>query len=93
MKFPTYSEVKKFDETYGTKWLASIEEMCRLHTRKGEPGPYYQFRTDWINKGLLFALAQTLEYVGYGYADAMVFKDVGSVLGLMLKDFESKGVY
>jgi len=90
MRLPTFNDIKDFDIKYNTTYIKDIEYMLRLHTKSGEVGPYMQFRTDWVTQGLSFAVSQTLRYVGYGYVDAMVFKNVGSVVGLMLKDFRSK---
>ena len=45
---------------------------------------------DWISGGLRYAVIQTLKYVGFGYTNAMVFRDIGEVIGRL---FESLGGY
>ena len=49
-----------------------------------------QFRTDWITEGLRYAVLQTLRYVGYGYETAWIFKDIGDVVGRMLRAVTSE---
>ena len=86
MREPSYAAVKNFCIATGKLWLNTIELECRRHTPDDRLGPYLQFRTDWINEGLLYALQQTLRYVGFGYVDYMIFKDLGRVIGKMLVD-------
>lgn len=81
-----YNTVKQHET--GAYWLSRIESVCRSHTPDGRIGPYLQFRTDWINEGIQHALQQTLRYVGYGYKDFMIFKDLGRVIGEMLSSIE-----
>jgi len=81
-----YQYVKNTDAA----WLTKIEQVCRDHTSDNRTGPYMQFRTDWINDGIMHALQQTLRYVGYGYEDAMIFKDLGKVIGEMIRTLNDK---
>ena len=80
----------QYVKTTNANWLTRIEKVCRDHTADNRAGPYMQFRTDWINEGLTYALRQTLRYVGYGYEDEMVFKDLGQVIGEMIRSLEKE---
>jgi len=86
---PTYYDVKKLDDTTGSKWLVELGRVCKGNAIPGRfPGVFYQFRTDWINGGLKYAVSQTLRYVGFGYKNGMVFREVGEVIGEMLSALE-----
>lgn len=85
-----YNDFRRFD-TSGL-WESRIEEVCREHTRDGGPGPFLQFRVDWINGGLLYALTQTIQYVGFGYNNAMIFKELGRVLGEIIEAFNKREI-
>lgn len=90
MMFPTYSDIKGYDQAHGTDWIGSVRSVCERHSVSGQDvGAFSQFRTDWISGGLRHAVLQTLRYVGFGYEDAMVFKDVGDVVGRMFEAIES----
>jgi hypothetical protein len=89
---PHYRDVKKYDEENQATWLKKIETVCREHAIRGDVGPYLQFRTDWINNDLRFAMRQTLRYVGFGYKNDLIFKAVGVVISDMLTELESKGI-
>lgn len=91
MRVPTYGDIKGYDQAHGTNWIGSIRSVCERNAVSGQSvGVFNQFRTDWISHGLRFAVLQTLRYVGYGYKDAMIFKDVGGVVGRMLGAIESE---
>jgi len=82
---PSLTEVKQHDEDYGASFLSELEAMCHSHAIPGqERGVWLQFKTDWVHSGIKYALQQTLRYVGYGYSDAMVFKELGVVIWKML---------
>lgn len=84
---PPYRDVKQYDEVHKTDWLGRIEQVCTQYAAPGHGiGVYCQFRTDWITQGLLYAVSQTLRYVGFGYRDAMIFKNIGLVVYAMLQE-------
>jgi hypothetical protein len=66
--------------------MRDIENVCARHAeRERRPsGVFLQFRTDWTVDGLVYALRQTLRYVGFGYRDKRVFYDLGAVIGKMV---------
>lgn len=90
MRTPTFHDIKGYDESHGTNWLGIMQDTCKRHAAPNQAlGVFLQFRTDWITGGLRYAVLQTLRYVGYGYETALVFKDIGNVVGRMLAAIES----
>lgn len=85
MRSPSYHDIKGYDQVHGTDWIGSIRSACERHAQSGQSQVFMQFRTDWVSEGLRFAVLQTLRYVGYGYKDAMIFKDIGDVVGRMVR--------
>jgi len=85
----SYHDVKQYVATSKINWLERISEECKLHTSDNREGPYLQFRTDWISQDITYALRQTLRYVGFGYVDHTIFKDLGKVIQFMLDDMEN----
>ena len=79
------TEVKQYDKDHGTGYLSELEVMCHKYAIPGQgQGVWLQFKTDWVQGGIKYALRQTLRYVDYGYADAMVFKELGVVIWKIL---------
>jgi len=89
MRLPSYYDIKGYDQSHETDWIGAIRRVCERHAQLAQSQVFIQFRTDWVSEGLRFAVLQTLRYAGYGYKDAMVFKDVGEVVGHMIRAFES----
>lgn len=90
MRTPTYHDIKGYDQVHGTNWIGAIREVCEKHAIVGQnAGVFAQFKTDWISGGIGHAVVQTLQYVGFGYEDFMIFKDVGAVVGRMFEAIES----
>ena len=91
MRTPSYHDIREYDKVHDTNWIGAIREVCQKHEAPGRTSSCFdQFKTDWISAGLRYAVIQTLRYVGFGYTSAMVFKDVGEVIGRL---FESLGGY
>lgn len=90
MRVPTYGDIKGYDQAHGTDWIGSIRSVCERNAIPGRSaGVSNQFRTDWISHGLRFAVLQTLRYIDHGYESAMIFYDIGGVVGRMLRAIES----
>lgn len=90
MRSPSYHDIQGYDQAHGTNWIRAIRSVCEECATPGRSqGVFLQFRTDWISEGLRFAVLQTLRYVGYGYKDAMIFKNIGDIVGRMYRDIES----
>ena len=90
MKLPTFHDIQRYDQAHETDWLGAIRATCKNHSTGQTLGGFFQFRTDWITEGLRYAVLQTLRYVGYGYETAWIFKDIGDVVGRMLRAVTSE---
>jgi hypothetical protein len=91
MRLPSYNDIRSYDKLYNSNWIGEFEKICKRHAKLGqEAGVFAQFRTDWVSEDIRYAMQQTLKYIGYGYKSAMIFKDVGEVIGNMLKELDSK---
>jgi len=78
-------EVKRYDEDHDTNFLSELEAVCRKYAIPGQgPGVWAQLKTDWVNRGMDYALNQTLRYDGYGYSSGRVYRDLGIVLWKIL---------
>lgn len=85
-----YTEIKQFDKEHGTDFIAQIELVCADHaTAKLAHGVFCQLRTDWTLQGVTYALRQTLRYIGYGYDDPMIFKNLGAVVSRIFSEMDS----
>lgn len=77
----SFSQVKQHDAEHGTDFLGQMQEMCTKHAQAGRGlGVFCQLRTDWTNQGIVYALRQTLRYIGYGYDDDMIFYNLGKLV-------------
>lgn len=91
MRLPTFHDIQGYDQVHGTNWIGTIRSVCEQHATPGQsPGVFLQFRTDWVSEGLRYAVLQTLRYVGYGYETALIFKDIGNVVGRLLEAVDSE---
>lgn len=77
----SFAEVKRYDAEHGTNFLKQVQDVVSKHTQDGHGlGVFYQLRTDWTNEGVVYALRQTLRYIGYGYNDDMIFYNLGKLV-------------
>ncbi len=91
MRLPTFHDIQGYNQVHGTNWIGTIRTVCERHATPGQVlGVFPQFRTDWVSEGLRHAVLQTLRYVGYGYETALIFKDIGDVVGRLLESIDSE---
>lgn len=77
----SFAEVKQHDEGHGTNFLEQVQEVVSKHAQDGRGvGVFCQLRTDWTLEGIVYALRQTLRYMGYGYNDDMIFYNLGKLV-------------
>lgn len=77
----SFSEVKQYDADHGTNFIEQIQEVCTAHAQeKHGIGVFCQLRTDWTLEGVVYALRQTLRYMGYGYNNDMIFYNLGKLV-------------
>ena len=68
-------------QVHGTDFLGEMRKVVDSHALDNRGlGPFCQLRTDWTLQGVVFALTQTLRYVGYGYEDARIFRELGALV-------------
>lgn len=77
----SFNDVKRHDVEHGTNFLEQIQEVCTKHAQARHGfGVFCQFRTDWTTQGVVYALRQTLRYIGYGYDNDMIFYNLGKLV-------------
>lgn len=77
----SFAEVRQYDTEHGTNFLEQVQEVVSKHAQDGRGvGVFCQLRTDWTLEGVVYALRQTLRYMGYGYSDDMIFYNLGKLV-------------
>ncbi len=77
----SFADVKQYDVEYNTNFIEQIQEMVGAHAQDGHGrGVFGQLRSDWTLEGIVYALRQTLRYMGYGYKDDMIFYNLGKLV-------------
>jgi len=88
----SFVEIKQYDKDHGTIFIDRLKEVCGKYAKEGQaPGVFSQLGTDWTLHGAVYALRQTLRYVGFGYKSSMVFRDLGAVVSEIFAEMSSVG--
>ena len=87
----SFAEIKQHDTEHGTNFIEQIRAMCYKHAQGGHGlGVFCQLRTDWTTQGVVYALRQTLRYIGYGYDDSMIFYNLGKLVHTIFASMSTK---
>lgn len=77
----SFSKVKQHDAEHETDFIEQMQKVCTAHAQAGlGVGVFCQLRTDWTTQGVVYALRQTLRYIGYGYNNDMIFYNLGKLV-------------